>query len=270
MRKWRAPRTTCPTGGHAQVLADMIDGLGQAHFSPSVLASLRPLVPAASMSVYQTGPHCTPRLFFSGSLGVPDTTRDCWQAYLSGPYRADRTLLADAEELQAQDGPMLCHITAPEVPAQHRHRVYEAHGVAERVSVVHQEAGALLAVNLYRHQHQRPFEDHQVAEFEALAPALLALVKKQIYLAPALSVPPPVGSAAGSHTRWHQPLRRLNPGLTAREIDVCARLLAGMTQDGIASDLGLSLPTVKTYRNRAFARLGIHFRNELFALMLPA
>lgn len=270
MRKWRAPRSTRPTGGHAQVLADMIDGLGQAHFSPAVLASLRPLVPAASMSVYQTGPHCTPRLFFSGSLGVPDTTRDCWQAYLSGPYRADRTLLADAEELQAQEGPMLCHITAPEVPAQHRHRVYEAHGVAERVSVVQQEAGALLAVNLYRHQHQRPFEDHQVAEFEVLAPALLALVKKQISLAPGLAVPQPVGCAAGSHTRWHEPLRRLNPGLTAREIDVCARLLAGMTQDGIASDLGLSLPTVKTYRNRAFARLGIHFRNELFALMLPA
>jgi DNA-binding CsgD family transcriptional regulator len=41
-----------------------------------------------------------------------------------------------------------------------------------------------------------------------------------------------------------------------------------MTQDGIASDLGLTVPTVKTYRNRAFARLGIHFRNELFALVM--
>lgn len=43
-----------------------------------------------------------------------------------------------------------------------------------------------------------------------------------------------------------------------------------MTQDGIASDLGLSVPTVKTYRNRAFARLGIHFRNELFPLVMGA
>ena len=49
---------------------------------------------------------------------------------------------------------------------------------------------------------------------------------------------------------------------------MCARLLQGMTQEGIACDLGLSLPTVKTYRNRAFSRLGIHFRNELFALAL--
>jgi DNA-binding CsgD family transcriptional regulator len=43
-----------------------------------------------------------------------------------------------------------------------------------------------------------------------------------------------------------------------------------MTQEGVAADLGLSLPTVRTYRNRAFARLGIHFRNELFALVLQA
>jgi DNA-binding CsgD family transcriptional regulator len=40
-----------------------------------------------------------------------------------------------------------------------------------------------------------------------------------------------------------------------------------MTQEGIAADLGLSVPTVKTYRNRAFARLGISFRNELFAAL---
>lgn len=272
MRKWSAPRSTSPSAPYTHVLADMIGQLGQARFGPAVLASLHSLLPAASISVYQTGPHCNPHLFFSGSFGVPDTTRACWQAYLSGPHQADRTLLADATELQRQDGPMLCHITAQEVPAQHRHRVYEAHGVAERVSVVQQDAQSLLAVNLYRHQHQRPFDDRQVADFEVLAPALLALVQKQISLAPPSPerlTPVARGSAGGGHTRWHLPLRRLSPALTAREIDVCARLLAGMTQDGIASDLGLSLPTVKTYRNRAFARLGIHFRNELFALMLP-
>jgi DNA-binding CsgD family transcriptional regulator len=63
-------------------------------------------------------------------------------------------------------------------------------------------------------------------------------------------------------------LLRAHAGLTERELDVCTRLLQGMTQEGIACDLGLSLPTVKTYRNRAFGRLGIHFRNELFALAL--
>ena len=37
---------------------------------------------------------------------------------------------------------------------------------------------------------------------------------------------------------------------------------------GIADDLALSVASVKTYRARAFDRLGIHFRNELFALIV--
>ena len=52
-------------------------------------------------------------------------------------------------------------------------------------------------------------------------------------------------------------------------MQVCLRLLHGMTYEGIASDLHISSATVKTYRNRAFARLGIHFRNQLFGLLQP-
>ena len=93
----------------------------------------------------------------------------------------------------------------------------------------------------------------------------MALARKQISL----------GSchrAAGEHDirRWERKLQQVDKHLTPRELDVCARLLVGMTQDGIASDLSLSVPTVKTYRNRAFSRLGIHFRNELFALVMAA
>ena len=57
-------------------------------------------------------------------------------------------------------------------------------------------------------------------------------------------------------------------GLPRREREVCERLLMGWTYDGVAADLGLSAGTVKTYRDRAFERLGIHHRNELFALAL--
>ncbi|MFM2065789.1 MAG: hypothetical protein RLZZ584_698 [Pseudomonadota bacterium] len=42
----------------------------------------------------------------------------------------------------------------------------------------------------------------------------------------------------------------------------------GWMHDGIAADLGLAPATVKTYRDRAFQRLGIHQRHELFALAL--
>jgi DNA-binding CsgD family transcriptional regulator len=260
MRQW-APRAD--TGGLANVLAQAVAQLGERCFAQTLLDSLYPVLPAASCAVYRTGPLCQPVLLLSASHGVADTTRDCWRAYLSGPYRGDQTLVA------APQGSQLSHITAQEVPPEHRAKVYEAHGMLERVSVVEpQGQGALFAINFYRHQHQQAFSDAQIAAFSELAPALLALAHKHLQLRGAvLPVALAAERSAGFAARVQQ-VQALHPALTPRECEVCAGILQGLTLDGIACQLGLGLPTVKTYRNRAFARLGIHFRNQLFALAL--
>ena len=257
MRKWTASAPG-PAAAPEQALACMIDELGQPGFASVLLGQVHPLVPAASFSVYQIGSR-EPRLFMSATRGVPDRTRDCWRAYLSGPHRQDQSLAGVAGD----NAIVLCHVAAGEVPVEHRVRVYEAHGMAERISAVRREPdGALFALNLYRHLHQRPFTDAQVGAFEAIAPALVALARKHVALTP-VAAPRQEGTVEGARQR----LVALDAGLTARELDVCARLLRGMTHEGIAADLRLGLTTVKTYRNRAFDRLGIHFRSELFALV---
>lgn len=282
MRHWTTPRAA--TADHsfdstalpAHALGSMVHRLGEPGFAQQVLQSMRPLMPVASWSVYRTGPRSQPCLYMSASSEARDTTRDCWWAYLSGPYLRDSTWNhGDAAGPRAATA--LCHITAQEVGGEHRALVYDAHGMAERVSIIeHQEDGGIFAVNFYRHQHQHALDDAQIGQFEAIAPALLALAHKHIALTQAH------GSAAGTAAAAAPPppkLRHTLPALrmrllqaqadlTPRELDVCARLLQGMTHEGVASDLALSLATVKTYRNRAFARLGIHFRSELFALAL--
>jgi DNA-binding CsgD family transcriptional regulator len=286
MRQWlvHPPRTTGlhPAAGVGAALAGMVDQLGEPGFVPGVLPALAPVLPAASWSVYRTGRRCKPTLFMSASLGVPDTTQDCWWAYLSGPYRDDRTWGCAFDGGVGAPATRLCHVTAQEVEGEHRARVYDAHGVAERVSVAeHEDDGSVFAVNFYRHQHQKPFGDSHIGDFEALAPVLLALARKHIMLSqqtrpiarPAtapltLAAKPTNGAAGCTLPTLRTRLLQLHADLTDRELDVCARLLQGMTHEGIASDLGLGVPTVKTYRNRAFARLGIHFRNELFARVL--
>lgn len=250
-------RTWQPDTGCGDTLAPFVPGLipalGEKGFGEALLRSLRPSLPVGSFAIYRTGPR--PAIFCSASLGIPDTTRDCWRAYLSGPIRSDRTL-RDERAAALRETLHLCHITAREVPPEHRAKVYEAHGVAERVSVVQEEGeGALFALNFYRHAHQRPLSDVQLADFGRVGALLMALARKHVALVP----------RDDAHLRK---LRALQPALTARELEVCARLLKGMTQEGVAADLRIALPTVKTYRNRAFARLGIHFRSELFALML--
>ncbi|MDE2416448.1 MAG: LuxR family transcriptional regulator [Burkholderiales bacterium] len=255
MRQWTPPLSNGPV----QALEGLIGLIGEPEFESALLQCLHPVVPAASYSIYRTGTACTPQLYMSASLGVPDTTRDCWNAYLSGPYLTDRSLVQDQS---ANRGTVLCHITAQEVSAEHRARVYEAHGMAERVSVVRQDASSIFAINFYRHAHQAPFRDAHLCDIEALAPALISLAQKQIALSR-----PTLGVCIDADVRWAGRLQKLDPTLSRRELEVCARMLTGMTLDGIACDLQLSVPTVKTYRNRAFSRLGIHFRNELFALL---
>lgn len=56
--------------------------------------------------------------------------------------------------------------------------------------------------------------------------------------------------------------------LTARERDVCSRILTGYSTEAIALDLGVTAHSVATYRKRAYAKLGICSQHELFMLCL--
>ncbi|MES2529472.1 MAG: LuxR C-terminal-related transcriptional regulator [Pseudomonadota bacterium] len=254
MRTWSASPASSSAAAFAACVTEVIPVLGEPAFGRSLLGALRGTLPAASLSVYRTGPR--PTIFMSASLGVTDTTRDCWRAYLSGPVGSDRSF--GASPGPDASGLRVCHITAAEVPLEHRTKVYDAHGVSERVSVVSAEVdGGLFALNVYRHTHQRALRDAELADFGALGSILMAMTRKHLSMAPDKSADRPVDR-----------LQALRPDLTPRELQICALILDGMTHDGIAAHTGLGLPTVKTYRNRAFTKLDIHFKSELFALML--
>lgn len=57
----------------------------------------------------------------------------------------------------------------------------------------------------------------------------------------------------------------LGEGLTPREKAVACRIAAGMGTEEIARDMGVMPATVVTFRKRAYAKLGVGSRAELFA-----
>lgn len=250
MQHWPLPTPAAPAA-HA-ALVGCVASLGAAAFAERALASLHGagLAPG-SWSVYRVWSDRQPCMHLSASAGIPDSTRECFRAYAEGLYRADRSFDA------VPAGTMgLLRMHADEVPnADHREAIYRRHRVLERVSLAARDGdGSLFAVNLYRHEHQGRFGDGEVAAIAAQAPLLLALVQRHVELL----APPPLPLV-------RERLLARCPALTTRELDICERLLKGWTHDGIAADLGVSVATVKTYRARAFARLGLHFRSELFA-----
>ncbi|WP_412162449.1 response regulator transcription factor [Curtobacterium flaccumfaciens] len=80
------------------------------------------------------------------------------------------------------------------------------------------------------------------------------------------------GSAAGSAApAGADPGRSLGarfPDLTPRELDVLERIADGRTNPQIAAELFLTVPTVKSYVNQVFAKLGVRTRAEAVARVL--
>ena len=58
--------------------------------------------------------------------------------------------------------------------------------------------------------------------------------------------------------------------LTRRVAQVCACILQGLSFDGMAVEISLSVHAATPYRNHAFHSIGIHFRNVLFAQVLTS
>jgi DNA-binding CsgD family transcriptional regulator len=236
----------------ADALVGVIASVGERSFGTQVLEELNRWMPLCWLSVYRLFDDAPPTTHALASFEFDDGTRDSWRVYRAGLYRRDETFAAAREKVRNGDA-VLTHWPASEIRAAHRQQIYSRHRLRERVSLVTGAGDAgLLAVNLYRHQEQPPFSDDAIDGLRLLGRPLLACVARHIALAEATNA----GSIADTTL----------VALTGREREVCERLLKGWTHEGIAADLNVSSATVKTYRNRAFERLGIHHRNELFAL----
>ncbi|MBI5255008.1 MAG: helix-turn-helix transcriptional regulator [Burkholderiales bacterium] len=253
MNHWSLPLADA---GPQHGLGAVIGAIGRSDFACAGLQGLNAAgLKAASWSVYQVWRERLPVLHLSSSVGVADATQSCFRAYHDGLYRIDRSF-----DTVAPGHAAVLRMHADEAPnTAHREAIYRRHRVLERLSVVQRgDDGSLFAVNLYHHEHQGRFSEGECAGFASLAPLLLAAVQRHLALLPQ--------PAAGPR----EALRARCPALTERELDVCERLLRGWSYDGIAADMGLSVATVKTYRARAFERLGMHFKSELFAAFVPA
>jgi DNA-binding CsgD family transcriptional regulator len=236
----------------ADALAGVIACIGSSCFANEALEQINRWMPVSWWSVFRLSEHAPPRMPASASYRTPDGTVESWAVYSRSLYYQDQTFLAARERVLSTER-LLVHWHALEIPQPHREQIYTRHGLRERLSVVCRDKDeSLLAINFYRHEDLSRFSDEEIDWVGSGANLLSSCVQRHLELVGA------VECAADT----------VLEGLTRRERDVCERMLKGWTYDGIAVDLGVSAGTVKTYRDRAFDRLGIHHRNELFALVI--
>jgi DNA-binding CsgD family transcriptional regulator len=242
-------------------LGGAVSAIGEPDFGSQVLGCLNQVLPVDFWSVYQVGSDLPPQMYVSASLSAQDVSADCFQRYRQGLYKTDQTFASAREYADAGSLAMTLWNEA-EIPEPHRDQIYRRHGILERLSVVSLDGQGALAMNLYRFRTTGAFADREVDAASQLADFLLRCVGKHLAVHALVS-----GAANRQAGDARSQLAAQCAKLTPRELDVCERLLRGWTYDGIAQDMGISVASAKTYRARAFDRLGIHFRNQLFTLV---
>lgn len=139
---------------------------------------------------------------------------------------------------------------------------YSTAGLGDRVIIVafHPNFG-VLALTLLRLQMSGDFSEAELAWLTKTAPFLFRVLFRHEGIR--YDRKPRVDLAAVQRR-----LLQLRQRVTPREAEVCSHILQGTSFEEIGQLLNIKHATVKTLRDRAFEKLGISSRFELFAILL--
>lgn len=151
------------------------------------------------------------------------------------------------------------HVPRDMLPAKVAQRIYESH-TSDRLVLIQALEGRLYLMALFRTPAQGEFSHGHVEKFCEIGSALVAATARHAWIA---SSDRRVVQALTSLNEIEARMDRLSGDLTSRERQVCARILFGMSNAGIALDLGVGEQTSITYKKRAFSRLEIGSNREL-------
>ena len=153
-------------------------------------------------------------------------------------------------------------------PAEHPEiaAIYEKSGILEKVYGLGVCNDRVHQLNLFRPVRKGPFSKREIDGLQRLLPLVMNLILAHFQI------------CGGGKQRTHNRKRLITrmrqrrilqfDRLSARETRVCDLIVSGLTTEGIATALGLKVSSIKTYRNRAYRKLGISSNSQLYAMII--
>jgi DNA-binding CsgD family transcriptional regulator len=117
-----------------------------------------------------------------------------------------------------------------------------------------------ITTSLCRHRDQGPLDQKEIETLLQLASLIATSVSRHCRIE--------ADGEGDYQTSVSDGIDQLCSLLTKRERQVILRILDGVTVQQIAEELGLKPTTIITYRSRAYEKLGISSRRELFSAVL--
>jgi DNA-binding CsgD family transcriptional regulator len=237
-------------------LAETIEASGQDRFAGAFLDSLRALSGGSLCSAFKVD--------IDGSLGyvfaagnhtdIPNFAETASRDYAKRYWLRDRVARQVVARQASGTIQIVRQSSSAIKDAEYRQICYERARVLERVTLF-SARGPRVFASIYKTCDQGAFSPDQLDRIELVSPMLIAALIKHIGL---------MKAAASKHSLVE--IASVLEGaysLSKREAEVAAGLMLRMTQNEISLRLGISLATVITYRQRAYAKLGSSNRRDL-------
>lgn len=178
--------------------------------------------------------------------------RDYWQDDpLSRPVRSQKGTLVLLRDVGA--------MAAGEL----RRRFFDEPRIAEECMLVHGDAKNQYALSMTRGRGRAAFAMDELYCLRRMAEMLFPMFESHVRACGAQR--PALVDEPAREDGFEAQLERENIQLSQRERELCKLLLSRWSVPEAASHLDIKLSTAKTYVGRAFAKLGVSSRKELFA-----
>ncbi|MDY0012496.1 MAG: helix-turn-helix transcriptional regulator [Rhodocyclaceae bacterium] len=251
-------------------ISALVDAIGSQAFNGILFNALQERLAIEHLALYRFDRHGCDICGAAGSAGSDTALADCRRYVEAGHWRRDPAII-EAQTLRFIPTPVILHVTAGSM--QHAAWGTAAkpftENVAEAVLVCADRPNGRFGLRLVRTAaFGRGFEPHELQAIGDMANVLLSVAAKHAGFG--INQASRLTSSFSSIAEIETELDKLSPELTLRERQVCARILFGLSVHGIALDLGVGEESVATYRKRAYLRLGIGSRHELFRLYIAA
>ncbi|TCW83087.1 LuxR family transcriptional regulator [Burkholderia sp. SRS-46] len=148
-----------------------------------------------------------------------------------------------------------------------RRRIFDEPGIAQECVLVHGNAHVQYALGLARTGGQAAFGTDELFHLRQMADLLFPMFELHARTSAARRIAS-VSAQAASPAGFDARLERQDVRLSRREHEICRLLLCGRSVPEAAQQLDVKLSTAESYVKRAFAKLGVRTRRELFDWVL--
>jgi DNA-binding NarL/FixJ family response regulator len=253
---------TLPTAEPSGGLPEIIEAIGSDRFGAKLLSYLHKVCGADHCAVFQLGHDSLSQVEARSHDGTNIASRQS-SRYLDQQYWRKDPAMCEARSRVLHKEPVLIRVDISDlVDTDLRETIYPH--IRERLVIAGRRQESAFGLSILRTDVHGAFSDGDIHRIGSVAELLVSLLAKHADL---VLQRPNVALALTSLTEIESCIVAMTE-LPRREVEVCARVLFGLSTVGIALDLSIGEESVKTYRKRAYQRLQLGCGRELLTWYL--